>query len=397
MDGQTRTNPLLGLSVESDAPPPPSTTKRRTPRWLPVAVVACAGVALAADVPLLPGLMRSRGVNDRRVPLWIGLAQAACWAERTSGLAVERTTPAVRRCKIHRKRPQVLRGAMRGRAATRRVLGRARPAALRAPRTRGVGGDARGRRRRAVGGCHRAPPSARRPLQQQRRALARVRGPRGDGAIAATLRLRVSAKTGRSDAAGATRRFREDGSRRRRGRDAEIPQRRVAATPRVPRGDSAKTGDAAGATWIFRRRIAATPRVPHGYSGDGSRRRRGCHMDIPRRRAAATPRLPLGKSGDEQRPPLRGTSADRASTLGPRRRRRDGPDPRTRTPRALDETAAGGSPRRSRARRARIGSFSSVRSSRRRRRPRRPRREPSGSTSTRAIRTRCPWPAPRRL
>ena len=46
-------------------------------------------------------------------------------------------------------------------------------------------------------------------------------------------------------------------------------------------------GDAAAATWVFRGRVAATPRLPRGYSADGSRRRRGCHVDIPRSQIAA--------------------------------------------------------------------------------------------------------------
>ena len=52
--------------------------------------------------------------------------------------------------------------------------------------------------------------------------------------------------TSRGDAAAATRIFRRDASRRRRGRDADIPQRRVAATPRPRRGYFVETrrGDA---------------------------------------------------------------------------------------------------------------------------------------------------------
>ena len=47
---------------------------------------------------------------------------------------------------------------------------------------------------------------------------------------------------------------RGDGSRRRRGRDANIPRRRVAAPPRPRREHSVKTGRGAtaAATWIFR-------------------------------------------------------------------------------------------------------------------------------------------------
>ena len=60
-----------------------------------------------------------------------------------------------------------------------------------------------------------------------------------------------------------------DESRRRRGRDVESPWRRVAATPRLGRGDSLETsrGDAAATTWKF--------------CGDESRRRRGRDADSP--------------------------------------------------------------------------------------------------------------------
>ena len=48
--------------------------------------------------------------------------------------------------------------------------------------------------------------------------------------------------TGRGGAAAATRIFRGAGSRRRRGCDADIPWRRVAAAPRLRRGCSVATG-----------------------------------------------------------------------------------------------------------------------------------------------------------
>ena len=80
--------------------------------------------------------------------------------------------------------------------------------------------------------------------------------------------------TRRGDAAGATRLVRGDEC------DADIPWRRVAATPRVRRGYSAETsrGDAAGATRLVRgdERDAASPR-----------RRVGRDADITRRRVAA--------------------------------------------------------------------------------------------------------------
>jgi len=63
----------------------------------------------------------------------------------------------------------------------------------------------------------------------------------------------------------------------------------AAATPRRPRGHSVGTsrGDDAGAAWIFR--------------GDGSRRRRGCHVDIPWGPIAAKPRLQRGHSAETSR------------------------------------------------------------------------------------------------
>ena len=61
-----------------------------------------------------------------------------------------------------------------------------------------------------------------------------------------------------------------------------VEQRRGrAAIPALVRIDDGR-GDAVAATWIVR--------------GDGSRRRRGCHVGRPRRRVAATPRLSRGSS-----------------------------------------------------------------------------------------------------
>ena len=86
------------------------------------------------------------------------------------------------------------------------------------------------------------------------------------------------------------------GSRLRRGRDVDTPRRRVAATPRPPRGHSveASRGDAAAATWAFR--------------GDESRRRRGRDADSPWRRGAATPR---GHSAEASRGRVALRSRDR--------------------------------------------------------------------------------------
>ena len=78
--------------------------------------------------------------------------------------------------------------------------------------------------------------------------------------------------------------------RRRRGCGVDVPWRRVATF-------AARTfrrwnrGDAAAATWTFRGdvRRADVPSME-------SRRRRGCDVDIPWRRVAATPRLLRGNS-----------------------------------------------------------------------------------------------------
>ena len=81
--------------------------------------------------------------------------------------------------------------------------------------------------------------------------------------------------------AAATRIVRGDGSRRRRGCHVF---------------EGAGRGGAAGATWIVR--------------GDGSRRRRGCLAESPEGRVAAPPRVPRGSSGGD---------ASRPRTAAPRR------------------------------------------------------------------------------
>ena len=63
-----------------------------------------------------------------------------------------------------------------------------------------------------------------------------------------------------------------DESRRRRGCRVDMPRRRVAAPPRLRRGDSAETSRGGAATWMFRE--------------DESRR--GRDADMPRRRVAET-------------------------------------------------------------------------------------------------------------
>ena len=118
------------------------------------------------------------------------------------------------------------------------------------------------------------------------------------------------------------------------------PRRRVATPPRMPRGYSAAAGrgDAADATRIFRGGGSAD--ATWIFCGGGSRRRRGCHVDIPRRRsgrdalpnrdgAAAATRLvrdtvgrtgrPRGFQGERGLPNRAGTAA--ATRWKPRRRR----------------------------------------------------------------------------
>ena len=106
-------------------------------------------------------------------------------------------------------------------------------------------------------------------------------------------------EAGRGDAEGAARIFRGGESRRRRGCHADIPRRRVAATPRLPRGYSVEAGRAtprARRRIIRRGGVAATPR---GYSVEAGRGdAAGCRADIARRdvdrSAAARPRAPRG-------------------------------------------------------------------------------------------------------
>merc|ERR1712097_94314 len=83
------------------------------------------------------------------------------------------------------------------------------------------------------------------------------------GRVAATPRLRrgYSVERGRGDAAAATWTFHGDGSRRRRGRDVDVPWGRVAASCDVD---------------VPRRWVAATPRLRRGYSAE----------------TGATPRIP---------------------------------------------------------------------------------------------------------
>ena len=99
------------------------------------------------------------------------------------------------------------------------------------------------------------------------KALVHLRKPLDRDMSSAPRGRRSSAEISRGDAAAGTWIFRGDKSRRRRGRNVDLPRRRVSATP--GRGSSAETsrGDAAAGTWIFR--------------GGGFRRRRD--VDLPRR------------------------------------------------------------------------------------------------------------------
>ena len=48
---------------------------RATPSWMPLMIVASAGIALSADVPLLPAMMARFGKGPRGVAWWVGVAQ----------------------------------------------------------------------------------------------------------------------------------------------------------------------------------------------------------------------------------------------------------------------------------------------------------------------------------
>ena len=115
------------------------------------------------------------------------------------------------------------------------------------------------------------------------------------------------------------------GSRRRRGRDVDIPWERVAAPPmRTFRGGG--PFPTRGAEPEIQRRLAAPPRPRRGYSvGTG---RRGCDADVPRRRVAAT------RDADVRKRPSRAGSAGRCRRTGGRARRPWTPRPRRRSGRS---------------------------------------------------------------
>ena len=51
--------------------------RRSTPHWMPLLIVASAGIALAADVPLLPAMMVRFGKSAEAAPWWVGVAQGS--------------------------------------------------------------------------------------------------------------------------------------------------------------------------------------------------------------------------------------------------------------------------------------------------------------------------------
>ena len=65
-------------------------------------------------------------------------------------------------------------------------------------------------------------------------------------------------------------------------------------------GDTLATHDAPRvAVLLFRKHVITEQTYsPRGRSADGSRRRRGCDVDVPRRRVATTPRLRRGCSAE---------------------------------------------------------------------------------------------------
>ena len=81
----------------------------------------------------------------------------------------------------------------------------------------------------------------------------------------------------------AARIFRGPGARRRRGRDVDIPWKRIAATPsRIVRGSRSREGGSVAGTY-----------------GPGSRRRRGRDVDIPWKRIVAGADRPRGRRAGE--------------------------------------------------------------------------------------------------
>ena len=96
--------------------------------------------------------------------------------------------------------------------------------------------------------------------------------------------------TNRGDAAAATRTFPEDESRR--GRDADVPRRRVAPRPR--RGSSAETSRAAAATWMVRGDESRRRGHPAAASVSvaGTTRSSSRRAARPTRRASASRRSP---------------------------------------------------------------------------------------------------------
>ena len=91
----------------------------------------------------------------------------------------------------------------------------------------------------------------------------------------------------RGDAAAGTRIFSGDESRRRRGRDADVPWPRVAAAPRLGRGYSVATsrGDAAAGTWKISSRPARAAGTRRSRGGSTCTSWRASTAATARRRA----------------------------------------------------------------------------------------------------------------
>ena len=153
---------------------------------------------------------------------------------------------------------------------------------------------------RAPGGtkphAYKGSPYASDPHRFLPKAAGAARPAKAPPAKQAYVRRADTSLMNRGDAV--MRMCRGDGSRR-RGRDGNSPRRRVAATPRVPRGQSAETsrGDAAGATWTVRddvsRRRRSEPDRPQRSDARG-----GASLGLAPDSAAGAARI---VRGDDER------------------------------------------------------------------------------------------------
>ena len=88
---------------------------RATPTWMPLLIVASAGIALSADVPLLPAMMARFGKGPRGVAWWVGVAQGSYSAAQFV------SSPLIGHCSdVRGRRPFVLGALATSCAATRR-------------------------------------------------------------------------------------------------------------------------------------------------------------------------------------------------------------------------------------------------------------------------------------